>query len=204
MKLTSGDSAQTRRQLFILGLVIAVGLWLYFRPPWGPPPTPGVTSAMTGGPTTTAEVRGPASNTPAAPTGGANALPAMPEPVKLSELKAVSEETQGSRDPFGFGVPPRPPAPPPAPVVTRPPEPTPTPTPIGPPPRPKIPVKFLGFAEDPSHPGKLVSLSISGTVIVAREGDVVDGRYRLLKVGLTSIVMAYLDGQGQQVIPLGG
>jgi hypothetical protein len=65
-------------------------------------------------------------------------------------------------------------------------------------------VKFLGFAEDPSRPGKLVSLSINGAVVVAREGDVVDGKYRLLKVGLTSIIMAYLDGQGQQTIALTG
>jgi hypothetical protein len=65
-------------------------------------------------------------------------------------------------------------------------------------------VKFLGVAEDPSRPGKLVSLSINGAVVLAREGDVVDGKYRLLKVGLESIVMAYLDGQGQVTIRSGG
>jgi hypothetical protein len=65
-------------------------------------------------------------------------------------------------------------------------------------------VKFLGFAEDPSRPGKLVSLSISGAVVLAREGAVVDGKYRLVKVGLDSIVMSYLDGQGQQTIKLTG
>ena len=129
----------------------------------------------------------------------------MPEPLKLKELKAVSEETGGSRDPFGFGVPPRPPAPPPRAYVPPPtPTPTPVPTPTGPPPRPRIPVKFLGFAEDPSRPGKLVSLSLNGAVIVAREGDVIDGKYRLLKVGLQSIVMAYLDGQGQTTIAISG
>ena len=198
MKLAADDPAKQRRQLIMLGLVIAIGAWLYFWPPWGPPPAPGAAPVTT-------EVRGTASNTPAAATGGANPLPALPEPVKLAELKAVSEETLGGRDPFGFGVPPRPPAPPPPPPVIRTtPTPEPTPTPVGPPPRPKIPVKFLGFAEDPSRPGKLVSLSIGGAVVLAREGDVVDGKYRLLKVALTSIVMAYLDGQGQTVIPLTG
>jgi hypothetical protein len=64
-------------------------------------------------------------------------------------------------------------------------------------------VKFLGFAEDPSRPGKLVSLSLNGAVVLAREGDVVDGKYRLIKVGLESVEMAYLDGQGQTTIPLG-
>ena len=76
--------------------------------------------------------------------------------------------------------------------------------PVGPPPRPQIPVKFLGFAEEPGKPGKVVSLSVAGLVVLAREGDVVDGRYRLLKVGLESIVMAYLDGQGQQTIRQSG
>ena len=195
MKVIAGTPAQQRRQLITLGLIIVVGVFLYFQFPWAP----GVP------PATTAEVPRAASNNPAAAPQGAAPSPALPEPVKLSSLKSVSEETQGARDPFGFGVPPKPPPPPPPPVVIRPtPTPTPVPTPVGPPPRPKIPVKFLGFAEDPSQPGKLVSLSINGTVVVAREGDVVDGKYRLLKVALTSIVMAYLDGQGQQVIPLGG
>ena len=63
-----------------------------------------------------------------------------------------------------------------------------------------IPVKFLGFAEDLSRPGKVVSLSVNGSVVLAREGDVVDGRYRLIKVGLESITMTYLDGQGRQII----
>ena len=44
----------------------------------------------------------------------------------------------------------------------------------------------------------MVSLSANGLVVMAREGDEVDGRYRLVKVGLESIVMSYLDGQGQQ------
>ena len=87
MKLTADDPAKQRRQLITLGLVIAIGAWLYFAPPWGPVPPPG-------GPPT-AEVRGATSNTPAAGTGGAAATQTMPEPVKLSALKAVSEETSG-------------------------------------------------------------------------------------------------------------
>jgi aryl carrier-like protein len=37
-----------------------------------------------------------------------------------------------------------------------------------------------------------------------REGDTVDGRYRMLRVGLDSIEMAYLDGRGRQTIRLSG
>lgn len=190
MKLTAGTPAQTRRQLITLGVVTLIGVFLYFRFPWAP--------------ATTAEGTPAASNTPAAAPRAAATSQGLPEPLKLAALDAVHEETRGDRDPFGFGVPPRPPYVPPPPVVQRP---TPTPEPPrdpGPPPRPRIPVKFLGFAEDPSRPGKVVTLSLNGAVVLAREGDVVDGKYRLIKVALTSIVMAYLDGQGQTVIPLTG
>jgi len=197
VKLTAGTPEQQRRQLITLAVVVAIGVLLYFKFPWAPVPA--------GPPPTTAEVRSPASNNPAgAVKGAAQSDAGLPEPIKLSELQAVSEETQGSRDPFGFGIPPKPPPPPPAPVVIRP---TPTPEPpkpVGPPPRPAIPVKFIGVAEDPSRPGKLVSLSINGAVVLAREGDVIDGKYRLVKVGLESIVMSYLDGQGQVTIRSGG
>ena len=205
MKLTAGTPAQQRRQLITLAAVILIGVYLYFNPPWGPVPAPGVPGQAPRAQGPTAELQGAASNTPAAAPRGAASSQALPEPLKLSALKTVGEETRGERDPFGFGVPPRPPAPPPPPVVARPtPTPPPPPPPSGPPPRPQIPVKFLGFAEDLSRPGKLVSLSINGAVVLAREGDVVDGKYRLVKVGVASIVMTYLDGQGQQVIALTG
>ena len=189
----------------MLGLLVVIGVWLYVAPPWGNAPVPGPPVAPGGAPGLQAELPGTASNNPAAAQRAQSQPLVQPEPLKLAELKAVSEETQGGRDPFGFGIPPRPPAPPPPPIVQRAtPTPAPPPPDPGPPPRPKIPVKFLGFAEDPNRPGKLVSLSVNGTVVVAREGDVVDGKYRLLKVGLTAIIMAYLDGQGQTNIPLTG
>jgi hypothetical protein len=183
MKMAAAAPAEQRKQfatLAVLLIVAAVVLYYQF-----------------GG--VTAEVASPASNTAAATQGAPIPSGALPEPLKLASLEPVPEDTGGARNPFGFGVPPRPPAPPappPAPSAT----PTPPPQPAGPPPRPQIPVKFLGVAEDPVRPGKLVSLSINGVVILAREGDVVDGRYRLLKIGAESIVMSYLDGQGQQTI----
>ena len=183
MKVTAANPAEQRKQIGTLAvLLIVAAAVLYYQ---------------FGG--ATAEVAGPASNTAVTPKGAPIPPGALPEPLKLASLEPVPEDTGGARNPFGFGVPPRPPAPPGPPPAPRP-TPTPTPQPTGPPPRPQIPVKFLGVAEDPSRPGKLVSLSIDGVVILAREGDVVDGRYRLLKIGAESIVMSYLDGQGQQTI----
>ena len=37
-----------------------------------------------------------------------------------------------------------------------------------------------------------------------KEGDIIDGRYRILKIGTESIEMAYLDGRGRQTIRLTG
>jgi len=154
----------------------------------------------------------PASNPPAAVTvpaataggRGAQAGSGLPEPVQLAALEQVPEQGTAARNPFGFGTPPAPPRPPTPAYVPPPPAPAPPPRPVGPPPLPPIPVKFMGFVEDPTRPGKVVALSLNGGVVVAREGDLVDGRYRLVKVGLESIVMAYPDGRGQQTIRLSG
>jgi hypothetical protein len=37
-----------------------------------------------------------------------------------------------------------------------------------------------------------------------QEGDIIDGRYRILKIGTESIELAYLDGAGRQTIRLTG
>lgn len=189
MKLVAGNRTQQIRQIAMLAVLLVVaGVLVYPR---------------LSSPTT--EVTSQASNTPAATPRAAGPAGALPEALKLASLEPVPEASVGARDPFGFGVPPRPPAPPPPPPRQAPPPPVPEPQgPVGPPPRPQIPVKFLGFAEVPDQPGKVVSLSVAGLVVLAREGDVIDGRYRLLKVGLESIVMAYLDGQGQQTIRQSG
>ena len=187
MKIASGSPERQRKQLALLGLLLIAAAVTFY--------------VQFGGATT--EVAGSASNTPAraaTPAQPADGAAALPEALRLAALEPAEEAMQGARDPFGFGSPPR--AATPA-VQTPPRAPTPPPTaprPAQPAGRPAIPVKFLGFAEDPRRPGKLVSLSVNGAVVMAREGDVVDGRYRLEKVGLESITMTYLDGQGRQVI----
>jgi hypothetical protein len=192
MKIAAENPAQQRKQIATLAvLVIVAAVLLYYQ--FGGQPA-----------AATAEPGARASNTAVA-QGAPVPAGALPEPLKLALLEPVPEQVGEGRNPFGFGVPPRPPVPPPPPYVAPPPVQAPIPEPPpGPPPRPKIPVKFLGVAEDPARPGKLVSLAINGIVILAREGDVVDGRYRLLKIGTETIVMAYLDGQGQETIRQSG
>jgi hypothetical protein len=126
----------------------------------------------------------------------------MPQPLKLATMEQVPDEPTAGRNLFRFGV--KPPPPPPPYVA---PPPPPPPAPPGPPPIPPIPLKLTLIVPDPYAPGRnraYLSDAKGGPVFEAFEGQVVDGRYKLLKVGTSSVVMSYLDGSGQRTITLGG
>ena len=89
--------------------------------------------------------------------------------------------------------------------VARPPEFVAPPVPTGPPPPPPITLRFIGLIEAPPQTGRVALLSDGrGGLMYGREGDTVDGRYRMLRVGTDSIEMAYVDGRGRQTIRLSG
>lgn len=87
-------------------------------------------------------------------------------------------------------------APPPPPVAAVAP-----PAPAGPPP---IAMKFIGLVESPLPAQRIAVLSDVRGVYEGREGDVIEGRYRIMRIGQESIEMAYLDGRGRQTIRLSG
>jgi hypothetical protein len=119
-------------------------------------------------------------------------------------LRALNEErpqpeTAAGRDLFRFktkAAPPSPPAPssvpPTAPPVARP--------PAGPAP---IALRFIGLVE-PALSRRIAILSDSRGIYQGREGDIIEGRYRILRIGVESIEMAYVDGSGRQTIRLSG
>jgi len=73
--------------------------------------------------------------------------------------------------------------------------------PVDPPPPPRIPLKYIGDMTDPKNAGKKIAiLSDALGTYYGREGDVVEGRYRILRIGVESIELAYLDGRGRQTI----
>jgi hypothetical protein len=149
-----------------------------------------------GGGMAQAETRPTTSN----PRAGGQAAPGpslLPEPVKLGELVSESDSPAAGRNLFRFGVKPPPPAPPP--VAAPPPGPPPPPPP--PPGPPPIQLKFLGTMERPDV-GRVVALKdpATGAVFQALEGQIVDGRYRVVKIGQTSAVLTYVDGTGQRTI----
>jgi hypothetical protein len=128
-----------------------------------------------------------------------------PETAPDVHLRALGDErpkpTSAERNLFRFRPKPPPPSPPPAPpVVSNIPS-----APAGPPPPPPIPLKFIGILEAPAQSKRIAALvDPTGHSFQGREGEIVAGQYRILKIGVESIEMAYLDGRGRQTIRLSG
>ena len=182
---------ERRRQLISLAaLVAALGILGYL---WWPRPSASASPASNGGGTQSAPVSGVARA-----TAGQQETPA----VHLPELGAERPKPSATqRDIFHFRQkppPPPPPTPPPV-AVTPPPMPTGPPTP---PPPPPIPLKFIGSAI--TDGGRIaVMTDPTGHTEHGREGDIVFGRYKILKVGVESVDVAYLDGTGRRTLRVG-
>jgi hypothetical protein len=74
--------------------------------------------------------------------------------------------------------------------------------PQGPPP---ISLRLAGLMVGPGTNRTMATLKdpASGALFHAFEGDIVDGRYRLVKVGTQSVVVSYVDGSGIRTLGLG-
>lgn len=168
-----------------LAVLVAAIWWL-----WPASPAP-VVSASPSGPTASRQSRTQAG------------------PVVEVRLDALTAERQRpsdtSRNPFRYQAKaapppsPKPVGPPPADVNAEPP----TPVPTGPPPPAPIPLKFIGILER-ANGVKWAVLSDGKVTMHGREGDIIDGRYRIVKIGTESIELTHLDGRGRQVVRLTG
>jgi hypothetical protein len=187
---------KTRRELLLLGLLLIVlaGVLVYNRQS-----EPAAARAGT-----------PARQPAASPAGTGSGRGPEVELVRLDALaRARPEPESAGRNPFRF----RPaPAPPPvaAPMPSGPSTPAsvdglPGPVvPAGPPPPPPIMLKFIGLVEQAPMRIKLAVLSDGRNVFYGKEGDTIEGRYRIERIGPESIEMAYLDGRGRQTLRLSG
>lgn len=188
-------TAETRSRAITLGVLLVilavVAAWQFWPAPTGAAATP---------------VARPVAGTKPAPA-------APPDPhalqVHLDALQAVRTRPEpAGRDPFAFRPPPPPPPPPPVPGrpggrdhdagVTGPSEPPP------PPPAPPITLKFIGLIVEGPKAGKIAVLSDGRFVFHGREGDIIEGRYRVVRIGDESVQMEHVDGRGRQTIRLSG
>jgi hypothetical protein len=123
--------------------------------------------------------------------------PTVPQALKLAELEQVPNEPDAGRNPFLFGVKPPPPAPPqPAytpPVYTPPPAPPPPP-----PPEVKLVLKLV--VDGPDGKKRAYLVDPTGAMFEGVDGQIIDGRYRLVKVERTSAIVEFLDGTGRKTL----
>ncbi len=180
-----------RKRLLMGGGVVAVlvgAMWLL----WPASPAPSASGPQ---PAT----RGAAAAARQAPAGPL-------APVKMEALASERQEPgSATRNPFRY-QPKAPPPPPPRPVVPPTPvnaEPSKPMPPPGPPPPPPIPLKFIGILERASGE-KWAVLSDGKVTMHGKDGDIIDGRYRIVKIGAESIELTHVDGRGRQVVRLTG
>jgi len=136
---------------------------------------------------------------------GTTAGPAAPD-VHLDALNSERPKpVDAERNLFSF----RPKAAPPAPApgngqgVAPPPVVAPA-QPAGPGTLSPIPLKFIGTVNREGKPTIAVLSDGQGLPLYGVEGGTVGGRYRIVRIGVESIEMSYLDGRGRQTIRLTG
>lgn len=79
--------------------------------------------------------------------------------------------------------------------------PFPEPTPTPPPPPPPIPLKFYGFASKANEP-KRVFLADADEVFVAKQGDIVERKYKVVQINNANVIIEDLLYNNRQPIPL--
>jgi hypothetical protein len=77
------------------------------------------------------------------------------------------------------------------------------PAPVGPPPPPPITLKCIGILEKVDGT-KIAVLSDGRGTYHGVEGQEIAGRYKILRIGVESIEVSYIDGRGRQTIRLTG
>lgn len=125
----------------------------------------------------------------------------------LAKLQGIAL-LSGGRNLFQFGPPPGQPEKKlvgPEPTVTLAPvaevKPPPPPPPVAPPP-PPINLKYYGFSSPPGAGTKTAFFLDGEDILVAREGETVKRRYRVVRIGVNSVVMEDTDSKRQQTLPL--
>jgi hypothetical protein len=142
------------------------------------------------------------------PAGGGAQTSRQGNPVGDVRLESLDRQDDAgstpSRDVFRFGEKRAALAVPPQPTPRVPVEPVPQ-APTGPPPPPPIPLRYIGYLDQQGEVPRVAVLSDGrGNVFNGKEGDVIEGRYRVLRIGNDSADLIYVDGRGRQTIRLSG
>ena len=74
--------------------------------------------------------------------------------------------------------------------------------PAGPPPPPPINLKYYGFSTARNNGRKKAFFLDGDEISVAAEGDTVNKRYRVVRIGVNSVLMEDMESKRQQSLPL--
>jgi hypothetical protein len=181
-----GGSSRPRPWLLVL-LGLAIAAYLVTRMFSGPAVPAGVSTAA-----------------PRAATAPAEKIDPAELDVKLETLAGPpAGPAEGDRNPFRF-QPKAAPPPPPLPQGERPQTYVPPPVqpgPTGPKPISEL-IKFIGIVDTGS--AKIGAFSDCRYTFSGREGEIIEGRFRVVRIGVESAVLEYADGQGRTTLPLNG
>lgn len=191
MKIGVENKKQVRWMIILLALALMVGIYNF----------------VDFGASSSASAPSPATTTPATPAGKKSSAPQAANDTldprlhvyelaisqnkkyeaggrnifRMEEAKIPIDRTVASvRQPYG-------------------PDPLPTPTP--PPPPPPIPLKFYGFASKPNE-AKRIFLDDEGEVFVARQGDIVERKYKIVQINNTSVIIEDVLNSNRQTVQL--
>jgi hypothetical protein len=214
--------ADPKKVAFLAGLLLLAGYFLYTNAFSGSAPQP-ASSAARARTETPPEIRGPAPRAVAKTRPNRlqefrpSLKPRKPgESVDLSSIDATLrldllarlqdvKVQGGERSLFDFGS--APVAKPEPKVIPKPiytvalPPPPPAPPPPPPPP-PRITLKFYGYTMPAPQGAKRAFFLDGEEILIGAEGDVLKKRYRVVKIGVNSVVMEDLLNKSEQTLPL--
>jgi len=126
----------------------------------------------------------------------------------LARLQAATPEV-GGRNLFQFGAPPPPPEVKnaaarlgPEPVVIPRPKPADPAAPLSAPPPPAIPLKYYGSSKARANGRKAAFFLDGENILIATEGEVLQKRYRVVRIGDNSVVLEDTQLKREQSLPL--
>jgi hypothetical protein len=187
--------ATERSRQLVLGALVVVLVVVIVKVWPGTSAAPGSSSNRAGGPSGGRPPQGTAT-APAPPAVHLDVLNGeRPKPERAERnLFRFKEKAPPAPTP---GPPPLQRAAPPEPLIS-----------TGPPPPPSVPpitLKFIGIVEAPAQGERIAILSDGRNApFYGKEGAIIEGRYRILKIGVESVEIAYADGRGRQTIRLTG
>jgi hypothetical protein len=189
---------ERRRQLLLAALAVVLAIVVYYAWPTASPqstPSSNQRAAGTSGAVRDRTARGAApQQTTEVHLEALEAERPKPGPTERNLFRFREKQPPPSQHGAGRGM-----TEPAVPSVADPPSP---PQPAPPPP---INLKFLGLVgQAPGKPKIAIFSDGNGPPQFAKEGDVVLGRYRVLKIGEESVEVAYSDGRGRQTIRMTG